>query len=82
VRVDCHDNLRNPASVKCSRVVLYDDDGHPIFVALTVGNDIIMSCAGDADFEATLRNLGIKSTLIVTTVSNTSPLSKNVKLLP
>jgi hypothetical protein len=78
VRADCHDGLRNAKSVQCSRLVLYSDDNHPIFVAMTVGNDVIMSAIGDPDFEATLRNLGIKSTLVVDTVPNTA--LKNVKL--
>jgi hypothetical protein len=79
VRADCHDNLRNPKSVNCSRIVLYSDSGHPIFIAIAVGEDIVMSAVGDPDFESTLRNFGITSTLIVDTISVNH--DQNIKLL-
>lgn len=79
MRAECHDNLRNAKSVHCTRVVLYSENNHPIFIAVEVGGDIVMSAAGDPDFEATLKNFGIRSTLIVDTVS--APSLKNVKLL-
>lgn len=79
MRADCHNNLRNAKSVQCSRVVLYSDNNDPIFVAIEVGGDIVMSMVGDPDFEATLKNFGIKSTLIVETIS--APTLKNVKLI-
>jgi len=79
VRAECHDNLRNPKSVNCSRIVLYSDGGHPIFIAVAVGEDIVMSVVGDPDFETTLRNFGITSTLIVDTISINH--DQNIKLL-
>lgn len=79
MRADCHDNLRDAKSISCSRLVLYSASNHPIFIAVEVGNDIVMSSVGDPDFEATLKNFGIRSTLIVDNIA--APSLKNVKLL-
>jgi hypothetical protein len=65
MRVSTQHNLQ-PAEQKAHSVVVEDDLGNPIFVALQVDEAIIYSTPGEKDFHAMLRALGINKTVVVT----------------
>lgn len=56
----------HPAEQKAHSVVIEDDLGNPIFVALQVDEAIIYSTPGEKDFHVMLRALGIEKTVAVT----------------
>jgi hypothetical protein len=55
-----------PTEQKSHSVVIEDDLGNPIFVALQVDEAIVYSTPGEKDFHALLRALGINKTVVVT----------------
>lgn len=65
MRVKTHHNLQ-PTEQKAHSVVVEDDLGNPIFVALQVDEAIVYSTPGEKDFHTLLRALGINKTVVVT----------------
>lgn len=65
MRVNTQHHLQ-PTEQKAHSVVVEDDLGNPIFVALQVDEAIIYSTPGEKDFHTVLRALGIHKTVVVT----------------
>ncbi len=65
MRVNTQHNLQ-PTEQKAHSVVVEDDLGNPIFVALQVDEAIVYSTPGEKDFHPMLRALGISKTVVVT----------------
>jgi len=67
-----HDRLNNPVEIQATRVVVLDQYDNPIAFALQTDPEIIIvesaAEAGQVAFNATLRNLGIDKTVLVTDV--------------
>ena len=68
--VELHDNLRNPAKVPASRVLITSDDGTPLvfIVEFATGAKPWFRCfrVGDPDFEEQMRAHGLNRTVLVT----------------
>jgi hypothetical protein len=74
VQLELHDRLGQPIRLDCTRVVLRDDLGNPVMVALKVAQGVIYcSKAGDKDFLSILKEFGISDTLIVTDAQLVKP---------
>ncbi|NBT76216.1 MAG: hypothetical protein EBT15_09675 [Betaproteobacteria bacterium] len=58
-------NSLQPAEQKAHSVVVEDDLGNPIFVAIQVDEAIVYSTPGEKDFHSLLRALGIDKTVVV-----------------
>ena len=54
-----------PAEQKAHSVVVEDELGNPIFVAIQVDEAIVYSTPGEKDFHPMLRALGIEKTVVV-----------------
>lgn len=54
-----------PVEQKAHSVVVEDDLGNPIFVAIQVDEAIVHATAGDKEFHSLLRALGITKTVVV-----------------
>jgi hypothetical protein len=54
-----------PTEQKAHSVVVEDDLGNPIFVAIQVDEAIVYSTPGEPDFHSMLRALGIEKTVVV-----------------
>jgi hypothetical protein len=54
-----------PVDIAAHSVVLEDDLGNPIFVAVQLKDSIVYSSAGDSDFHSMLSTLGINKTVTV-----------------
>jgi hypothetical protein len=54
-----------PTEQKAHSIVVEDDVGNPIFVAIQVDEAIIYSTPGEKDFHSMLRALGIEKTVVV-----------------
>jgi hypothetical protein len=54
-----------PSERKAHSVVIEDDLGNPIFVAIQVDEAIVYSTPGEKDFHSLLRALGIEKTVVV-----------------
>ena len=54
-----------PTEQKAHSVVIEDELGNPIFVAIQVDEAIIYSTPGEKDFHSMLRALGIEKTVVV-----------------
>jgi hypothetical protein len=68
VRVKLTHNLQ-PHEQSAQSIILYDDMGNPIFVAMQLDESIIYADAGEPDFHAMLRALGVNKTVIVNEVT-------------
>jgi hypothetical protein len=55
-----------PAEQKAHSVVVEDDLGNPLFVAIQVDEAVVYSTVGEKDFHPMLRALGINKTVVVT----------------
>lgn len=53
-----------PHEQQAQSVILYDDLGNPIFVAMQIDGAIVYADAGEKDFHAMLRALGVDKTVI------------------
>lgn len=65
MRVKLQQKLQ-PVEHRADSVVVEDELGNPIYVALQHDNHIICASVGDDDFHALLRALGINKTVTVT----------------
>jgi hypothetical protein len=54
-----------PHEQKAHSVVIEDDLGNPIFVAIQVDEAIMYSMPGEPDFHPMLRSLGIEKTVVL-----------------
>lgn len=68
MRVKLQHNLQ-PSEHKAHGVVIEDDNGVPILVAMQFDTYILCSKAGDEDFQAVLKALGVDKNIIVDTVT-------------
>lgn len=59
-------NDLQPAETVAQSVIIEDDKGNPIIVAMQLTESIIYSTAGDPDFHSMLRALGVTKTVHVT----------------
>jgi len=64
MRVKTQHNLQ-PTDQKAHSVVVEDDKGNPLFVAIQVDEAIVYSTVGEKDFHTMLRALGIEKTVVV-----------------
>jgi hypothetical protein len=65
MRVKTHHNLQ-PAEQLAHTVVIEDDNGNPIFVALHMSEGIVYSDASQKDFPGILKLAGIETVPVVT----------------
>lgn len=54
-----------PAEQKAHSVVVEDDLGNPLFVAIQVDEAVVYSTAGEKDFHSLLRAIGVDKTVVV-----------------
>jgi hypothetical protein len=54
-----------PTEQKAHSVVVEDDHGNPLFVAIQVDEAVVYSTVGEKDFHPMLRALGINKTVVV-----------------
>lgn len=66
-------NDLQPSDMPAQSVIIEDDKGNPIIVAMQLTESIIYSTAGDKDFQSMLHALGVKKTVHVTHI-NSKPL--------
>lgn len=69
--IEFHDHLGHPQRVQVTRVVVFQDNGTPLSLAVSYAKvngveQVFASIAGQDDFNALLSNLGIRQTTIVT----------------
>lgn len=84
MKVVIHDSLQNPQVVQATRVLVFDDLGNPIALALRVGetpegHDMILTAhvaepGGEAAFNNLLREMGVAKTVVVTDAAAVKPL--------
>ena len=72
--VETHNRLQNPQRTESTRVVLYDKFQNPIFIAVEIGEQIVTSQLGDANFETLRKNFGLSKTTLIT--ASERPLSQ------
>lgn len=65
MRIKTLNNLQ-PAETPAQSVIIEDDTGTPIIVAMQLTESIIYSTVGDPDFHSMLRSLGVNKTVHVT----------------
>lgn len=65
MRVKTLNNLQ-PSDTPAQSVIIEDDKGNPIIVAMQLTESIIYSTAGDKDFHSMLQALGVNKTVHVT----------------
>lgn len=65
MRVKTLNNLQ-PSDVPAQSVIIEDDKGNPIIVAMQLTESIIYATAGDPDFPSMLQALGVNKTVHVT----------------
>ena len=61
-------NKLQPSEHQAHSVILEDDAGNPIFVALQLDDQIVYAEAGEPDFHAMLKALGVDKTVVVTEI--------------
>jgi len=59
-------NDLQPADTPAQSVIIEDDKGNPIIVAIQLTESIVYSTVGDKDFHSMLRALGVNKTVQVT----------------
>lgn len=67
MRVTLQNNLQ-PHEQRAHSVVIEDDLGNPIFVALQLNESIVYADAREPDFHAMLRAAGVDKTVTVTEI--------------
>lgn len=74
MKIQIHNDLRNPQTIEVTRVVVLDDLDNPIALAVEISNGIILAetAANVTEFNAMLRSLGINQTVIVHDVKQQS----------
>lgn len=64
MRVKTHHSLQ-PVEQKAHSVVVEDDLGNPLFVAIQVDEAIVYATVGEKEFQSLLRALGVNKTVVV-----------------
>lgn len=54
-----------PAEYPAHSVILEDDMGNPIFVALQIDDQIVYGTVGEPDFQALLKVLGVDKQVVI-----------------
>lgn len=68
-----HRGLRDAQVIEATRVIVEDDHGNPVALALEFApNEILAVTADSPEFNNVLEGMGIKKTVIVTDVPQTS----------
>ena len=68
MRLKAHNALRNPVDQEVTSVVLYDDIGNPIFVAVSVADrTVLLATVNDPDFNQIMQNYGLSNRPVVVT---------------
>lgn len=67
MRVSIQNSLQ-PSEHKAHGVIIYDDLGNPIFVAMQLDESIIYADAGEKDFAAMCKALGCDKVVVVDTL--------------
>lgn len=67
MRVKLQNNLQ-PHEQAAQNVVIYDDVGNPIFVALQLTEGVVYSDVREKDFHLLLKAAGVDKTVTVTTL--------------
>jgi hypothetical protein len=72
VKLLVHRNLRDVQVIEATRVVVEDNHGNPIAVALEFAPNQILAVTADApEFNDVLAGMGIRKTVVVTDVDQT-----------
>ncbi len=75
MKIEFHDNFRNPLVLQATRVLITSDDGTPLalaiehFTAADGRAQFRVFRAGDPDFAQQLRHHGIDKTVLVTSLT-------------
>lgn len=64
MRVKTQHSLQ-PVEQKAHSVIVEDDLGNPLFVAIQVDEAVVYSTVGEKDFHSLLRALGVDKTVVV-----------------
>lgn len=64
MRVKTQHSLQ-PVEQKAHSVIVEDDLGNPLFVAIQVDEAVVYSAVGEKDFHSLLRALGVDKTVVV-----------------
>lgn len=69
MKIEVHNGLTNPQTLNVTRVVVLDQFGNPVVVAVEISDGIILAETAEnpGPFNAMLRNLGINKTVVVHT---------------
>lgn len=67
MKVQLHNGLQSPQTISATRVLVLDDHGNPVAVAVEVGQGVIITelASEGPQFNSLLRSLGIQQTVIV-----------------
>jgi hypothetical protein len=76
--IEIHNHLGEPQRLPVTRVVVYQDDGTPLALAVSYAKigeheQTFASVAGQADFNGLLHNLGLRQTTLVTDLEQRLP---------
>lgn len=84
MKVVIHDSLQRPQVVQATRVLVHDDVGNPVALALRVGatpdgHDMILMAhigepGGEAAFNNLLKEMGVDKTVVITDAVAATPL--------
>lgn len=84
MKVVIHDSLQRPQVVQATRVLVHDDMGNPVALALRVGatpdgHDMILMAhigepGGEAAFNNLLKEMGVDKTVVITDAAAATPL--------
>lgn len=70
MRVETHNRLGTPRTINATRVVVYDDHGNPLALAVQLDNGMYHVChLKDPEFRTLLDMLGVASTVRVKDVA-------------
>ena len=74
MKIEIHDNLRNPQTIEATRVVVFDKFDNPVALAVEVSDGIILTETADnpVAFNNMLRGLGISQTIMLHTAQQQS----------
>ncbi len=67
MKIQIHNDLRDPQTITVTRVVVLDDFDNPVALAVEVGNGMILAETAEntVAFNNMLHSLGIRQTVIV-----------------
>lgn len=77
MKLKIHKNLREAIEVDATRVLVEDDLGNPIAVALEYGPGAIFAVTADhPDFNQILRSMGVNKVVVVQDIPTGTPLNE------